>query len=101
MRKQNVLALLLALALLAGAGPAARAASRMELVWENSNQAGKIYLDLRAVDQSVYGVQLELTLDGSYPDCVFTPDSQRAYSPDCTVDVRQRQTNIVIYLTDT
>ncbi len=101
MRKQNVLALLLALALLAGAGPAARAASRMELVWENSNQAGKIYLDLRAVDQSVYGVQLELTLDGSYPDCVFTPDSQRAYNPDCTVDVRQRQTNIVIYLTDT
>ena len=48
MRKQNLLALLLALALLAGAGPAARAASRMELVWENSNQAGKIYLDLRA-----------------------------------------------------
>lgn len=101
MRKQNVLALLLALALLLGAGPAARAANRMELVWENSRQEGKIYLDLRSVDQSVYGVQLELTLDGSYPACTFTPDSQRAYSPGCTVDIRQRQTDIVIYLTDT
>ena len=101
MRKQNLLALLLALALLAGAGPAARAASTMELVWEESRQAGQIYLDLRAVDGSVYGIQLELTLDGSYPDCTFTPDSQRAYSPGCTVDVRQRQTDIAIYLTDT
>ena len=101
MRKQNILALLLALVLLAGAGPAARAAGRMELVWENSTQAGKVYLDLRSVDYSVYGIQLELTLDGSYPNCVFAPDSQRAYSPACTVDVRQRQTNIVIYLTDT
>lgn len=101
MKKQNVWALLLALVLLLGAQPAAQAASPMELLWENSGQAGKIYLDLRAVDHSVYGIQLELTLDGSYPDCVFTPDSQRAYSPACTVEVRQRQTNVVIYLTDT
>lgn len=101
MRKRNVWALLLALVLLLGAGPAALAASPMELVWEDGRQAGKIYLDLRSVDRSVYGIQLELTLDGSYPDCTFTPDSQRAYSPGCTVDVRQRQTDIVIYLTDT
>ena len=101
MRKQNLLALLLALALLLGAGPAAQAASRTELVWEDGRQEGKIYLDLRAVDRSVYGIQLELTLDGSYPDCTFTPDNQRAYSPGCTVDVRQRQTDVVIYLTDT
>ena len=101
MRKRNLLALLLTLALLSGTGPAALAASRMELVWEESRQAGKIYLDLRPAEGSVYGIQLELTLDGSYPDCTFTPDSQRAYSPGCTVDVRQRQTNVVIYLTDT
>lgn len=99
MRKRNVWALLLALALVIGAAPAALAANRMELVWEDSE--GKVYLDLRAVDRSVYGIQLELTLDGSYPDCTFTPHSQRAYSPGCTVDVRQRQTNVVIYLTDT
>ena len=42
MRKKNVFALLLALVLFTGAGPAARAAGRTELYWENSSQAGKI-----------------------------------------------------------
>ena len=101
MRKKNVLALLLALVLLTGAGPAARAAGRTELYWENSSQAGKIYLDLRELNTSAYGIQLELTLDGSYPDCVFQADNSHAYAPACTVEVRQRKTDVVIYITDT
>ena len=77
MMKKNVFALLLALVLLTGAGPAARAAGRTELYWENSSQTGKIYLDLRELNTSAYGIQLELTLDGSYPDCVFQAENSR------------------------
>ncbi len=101
MMKKNVFALLLALVLLTGAGPAARAAGRTELYWENSSQTGKIYLDLRELNTSAYGIQLELTLDGSYPDCVFQAENSRAYAPACTVDVRQGETDVVIYITDT
>ena len=87
MMKKNVFALLLALVLLTGAGPAARAAGRTELYWENSSQTGKIYLDLRELNTSAYGIQLELTLDGSYPDCVFQAENSRAYAPACTVEI--------------
>ena len=101
MRKQ-IISLLLALALALGTAPAAKAAARPTLgcdVWVSGDQ---VELHLENLDGSdIYGVQVDLTLSGDYPDCTFSPDSDTAYAPDCTVRASRNRTYVTIYLTDT
>lgn len=98
--RYRVLSLLLAVALLAGAAAPARCARQPTVVCETGVTEGVVSLSLEGLDGSdVYGVQVELTLAGEYPRCVFTPSSQRAYSPDCLAEVYQGKTTVTVYLT--
>ena len=100
MRKRT-LALLMALALALGAAPTALAAAEPALICEFLRDNETAFLTLEDLDGSdVYGVQLELTLEGEYPDCVFTPDSRTAYAPECGLRVSRGRTHVTVYLTD-
>ena len=100
MRKRT-LALLMALALALGAAPTALAAAEPALICEFLRDNETAFLTLEDLDGSdVYGVQLELTLEGEYPDCVFTPDSRTAYAPECGLQVSRGRTHVTVYLTD-
>ena len=50
--------------------------------------------------EDIYAVQLELTLEGDYAGCTFSPDSDTAYAPDCGVETARNRTYVTIYLTD-
>lgn len=100
MRRRRLFALLLAFALLAGTAAPARCAGQPTLVCETGETEGIISLALEGLDGGgVYGVQVELTLSGTYPRCVFTPDSRTAYSPDCLAESHQDSTTVTVYLT--
>ncbi len=101
MTRRNFISLLLALALLAGAAAPARCAGQPTLICDTGEEPGVVSLRLEDLEEDggVYGVQLELTLDGEYPGCTFTPDSRSAYSPDCLVGTGRGKTTVVIYLT--
>lgn len=75
-------ALLTALALAGSLGTfSARAASSPSLAWEEGDGRGEIFLALEDLDGSgVYAAQLELTLDGSWPEADFIPASRDLYS---------------------
>lgn len=99
--RRRIFALFAALALALGAAPAALAAVEPALVCEFLRDNETAVLTLEDLDGSdVYGVQLELTLEGEYPDCTFTPDSRTAYAPDCSVRVTRDRTRVTVYLTD-
>lgn len=98
---KRIFALLTVLALALGAAPAAMAASRPALICEFLRDNESAALSLEDLDGSdVYGVQLELTLEGEYPGCAFTPESRTAYAPDCAVRVSRGRTRVTVYLTD-
>ena len=98
--KKRILSLLLALTLVLGLLPAAQAAGSPTLFCDAGTD-GSAFLTLEDLRSSgVYGVQLELTLEGEFPRCVFTPASRTAYAPDCTVDVLRGTTRVTVYLTD-
>ena len=75
-------ALLTALALTGSLGTfPARAASSPSLAWEEGDGRGEIFLALEDLDGSgVYAAQLELTLDGSWPEADFIPANRDLYS---------------------
>lgn len=101
MKRYRFFALLLALALLAGAAAPARCAGRPTVVCETGGEDGAVSLRLEGLNGSaVYGVQVELVLAGEYPSCAFTPSSRQAYSPGCLAEARQGNTTVTIYLTD-
>lgn len=98
---KRILALLTVLALALGTAPAALAAVRPALVCEFLRDNESAVLSLEDLDGSdIYGVQLELTLEGEYPGCAFTPESRTAYAPDCAVQAARGRTRVTIYLTD-
>lgn len=98
--RKKFLTLLLALALLLNLPPAALAAGRPTLFCETEAD-GWAALSLEDIAyRGIYGVQLELTLAGEYPDCAFTPASQTAYAPDCAVRLFRGETQVTVYLTD-
>ncbi len=101
MMRKRILSLLLALTLAIGLAPAALAAARPTLYCLVRLDDEEVRLTLEDLDGGdVYAVQLELTLEGEYPDCVFTADSDTAYAPDCLTDVGRGRTYVTIYLTD-
>lgn len=72
-------ALLAALALVFCCCSPVQAASSPSLAWEEAE--GALLLTLQGLDGSgVYAAQLELTLEGSWPDAGFTPSSRDLYS---------------------
>lgn len=81
-------ALLTALALAGSLGTfSTRAASSPSLAWEEGDGRGEIFLALEDLDGSgVYAAQLELTLDGSWPEADFIPASRDLYSVCQAVD---------------
>lgn len=98
MRAKVTLSLLCAVLLLC---PPALAAARPVLVCGGEGD-GVLWLTLEDLDGTgVYGAQVELTLEGEFPDCTFTPDGRGVYSPDCAVEVRRGRTQVTLYLTDT
>lgn len=98
--RKGVISLLLAVTLAVGCAPAALAVMRPTLLW-SVRADGSAVLSLEDLNgDDIYGVQLELTLSGNFPDCTFTPASRTAYSPDCAVLTGRGGTRITLYLTD-
>lgn len=98
--RKGVISLLLALTLAVGCAPTALAVMRPTLLW-SARADGTAVLSLEDLSgDDIYGVQLELTLSGNFPDCTFIPASRTAYSPDCAVLTVRGGTRITLYLTD-
>ena len=98
---KRILSLFAVLTLALGTAPAALAAAEPTLVCEFLRDSETAVLTLEDLDGSdIYGVQLELTLEGEYPDCTFTPGSRTAYAPECSVRDTRDRTRLTIYLTD-
>lgn len=101
MMRKRILSLLLALTLAMGLAPAALAAARPTLYCQVRLDDEEVRLTLEDLDGGdIYAVQLELALEGEYPDCAFSPDSDTAYAPDCGVETARNRTYVTIYLTD-
>ena len=102
MKAKSILSLASALLLAANlCAPALAAARRPALICDGDGE-GVLWLVLEDLDGTgVYGAQVELTLDGAYPDCTFTPSGRDVYSPDCVAEVRSGRTEVTLYLTDT
>lgn len=95
MSRRNFTAVLLALALMVGMAVPAQAAG-IRLQWEQSGSS--VELKLRGLgEESVYGVQLEMTVDGVYT-AAFTPAAAEAYSPECQVSSSDRRTRVTLYI---
>lgn len=93
--RRNFTAFLLSLALMAGMIVPAQAAG-LRLQWEQDGSS--VEMTLRGLgEESIYGVQLELTVDGTYT-AAFTPAAAGAYSPECRVSSSDRRTRIMIYI---
>ncbi len=101
MMRKRILPLLLALTLAMGLAPAALAAARPTLYCQVRLDDEEIRLTLEDLEgEDIYAVQLELTLEGDYAGCTFSPDSDTAYAPDCGVETARNRTYVTIYLTD-
>lgn len=97
MGKRSLKSLLLALALVSGMVLPARAAG-LRLVWTRQGNNGAV-LTLRGLgEESIYGLQLELTVEGDRPNAAFTPAAGESYS-ECRVSASEQGTRIVVYLT--
>lgn len=93
---RSLCALVLTAALLC---PAAAAADSPILRVDKGNGAGNAQLTLQKLgDRQVNSIQLELTLEGSYPNAGFSGgDSAGKYSH-CKVDISGSQTTITLYI---
>lgn len=88
--------LLLALTLTLSLALPAQAAG-LRLSWRRSGSGAAF--TLRGLgEESVYGLQLELTVAGSFASAAFTPGDAEAYS-ECRVSAGERDTRVVVYLT--
>ncbi len=97
MKKRTWKALLLGLTLVLGLALPAQAAG-LRLSWDKKGNS--VSLTLRGLgEESVYGVQLELTVDGNHAKASFVPAASDVYSPECRVSASDRSSRIVLYLT--
>ncbi len=97
-RRFAALALALALAC-ALVLPVSAATAEPKLTYTQSGSVAR--LKLQGLGQeSIYGVQLELTLAGKCDSATFSPMSSTAYAPRCTCVAGDLSTQVTIYLTD-
>lgn len=98
--KRRWTSLALAAAMLLALAAPARARTDTSLFCQ-LDASGAAELTLEDVGrEDVYGVQLELQLEGEFPDCQFIPAGDTAYSPDCGCQTARGKTYITIYMTD-
>lgn len=96
MKKRNIMALLLSLALLTGMTVPVQAAGNVRLNWVQDGSS--VELTLQGLEgESVYGVQIQMIVDGIYT-AAFTPAAAEAYSPQCRVSSSDRKTRITLYV---
>lgn len=93
---KNVLAGLMALCMIPMI-PAAAARSEITLDWQSSGDR-RAELRLTGLEDSVYAVQLEVTLEGRCEEVSFSPDEEDAYSPECRVTEEDGKTVVYVYL---
>lgn len=97
MKNRSWKALLLILTLILSFALPAQAAG-VRLSWDKKGNS--VSLTLRGLgEESVYGVQLELTVEGSHTKATFVPAAADAYSPECRVSASSESSRIVLYLT--
>lgn len=94
--KKRFWALLTALCLVP-ALPARASQDGFFLEWRE-NGAECTELRLMGLEQKVYAVQLELTLDGSCEDLEFIPEAEEAYAPECGIQTVDGKTGVTLYL---
>ncbi len=87
---------LLALCLLWTLPVTAAAKSSPVLTYQDDGES--ILLTLENLTDKVYALQAEFVLDSACPGAVFSSDVKGAYSPDCHVEVRGKETTVTIYL---
>lgn len=75
------------------------AATPPKLVYTQSGAAVRLKLQDLGAD-SVYGVQLELTLAGTWDSATLAPASALAYAPPCRCVAGEGSTQVTVYLTD-
>lgn len=75
------------------------AAADPKLTYTQSGSTARLKLQNMG-QESIYGVQLALTLVGKYDSASFSPASSTAYSPRCTCVVGDTSTEVTVYLTD-
>lgn len=97
-RHRRLTALTLALALVCALALPAGAAAAPKLTYTQSGSSLRLKLQDLGQD-SIYGVQLELTLAGECTSASFTPASATAYAPPCTRSVTDGSTLVTVYLT--
>lgn len=99
-KTHRIFSLLLTLALLGGMFPAARAANaNLQLTYRQENSSS-VQLTLHGLgEESIYGVQLDLTLPGQSAGVTFTPADESAYSPECNVRTQGKDTEVTVYIT--
>lgn len=95
--KRKLITCVLALCLALNTLPAASAAGGASLTYtpDGSNAAR---LSVENADGRIYGVQLELALDGEYRQVTFTPQDGSVYVPECRTEVSGGTTTVSIYL---
>lgn len=76
-----------------------QAAATPKLTYTQSGNTAKLTLQELGND-SIYGVQLELTFVGQYESAAFTPNASTAYAPPCHRATAEDVTQVTIYLTD-
>ncbi len=96
--KRSLGALALTLALVLGLAAPAFAA-QLRLTYRMNSGGNAATLTLQGLgEESVYGVQLELTLPGSVT-ARFSPSDGGTYSPECRVETSDKSTRVTVYLT--
>lgn len=92
--KAALLAVLCLLWILPAEASARDSAPRLVL----REEGAQVYLALEGLEDQVFGLQLELTLEGDCPDAVFTAEELDAYVPDCRVEAGGGETALTIYM---
>ena len=94
---KKVLACLLVLGMI----PVIPASARSDVVldWQSGGDR-RAELELTGLEDSVYAVQLDLTLEGRWEEVSFSPADEDVYSPRCRVlDAEGGGTLVSLYLT--
>ncbi len=78
--------------------PAAASAWDSEPRLVLQEEGDRVYLTVEGLEDQVYGLQLELTLEGSCPDAAFTAEELDAYVPDCRAEAEGGETAVTIYM---
>lgn len=93
--KKRILILALVLFLLPAVPAAARETFSLE--WRGGGNSAELVLS--GLEESVYALQLELTLEGLCEDMEFLSEVREAYSPDCRVHREDGRTAVTVYMT--